>query len=72
MLRLNARLDMEDDNQHLSTAGLRQRAAAILRSGRGQDGIREVTEILNIIQGRYRQRRDSNVSELPDAREPRR
>lgn len=64
----------EGEVHHLSTAELRQRAAAILKSGRGLDGINEVTEILNIIRSRFQQgkRRDSNVAELPDAREPRR
>lgn len=64
----------EGEVHHLSTAELRQRAAAILRSGRGQDGIQEVTEILNIIKARYQQgkRRDDNVRDLPDARTPQR
>ncbi len=42
--------------QHLSTADLRQRAAAILKSGRGLDGIDEVAEILEMIQDRHRQK----------------
>lgn len=63
-----------DDVHHLSTAELRQRAAAILKSGRGMDGIQEVTEVLNIIRSRYQQgkRRDSNVEAMPDARTPQR
>jgi hypothetical protein len=44
------------DIQHLSTADLRQRAAAILRSGRGLDGIDEVAEILEMIRDRHQQK----------------
>lgn len=74
MLRDHFRQYEDGDVHHLSTAELRHRAAAVLKSGRGLDGINEVTEILNIIRSRFQQgkRRDGNVEVMPDARTPQR
>jgi hypothetical protein len=57
MLTSYIRQNEVQDIQHLSTADLRQRAAAILKSGRGLDGVDEVIEILDMIRARYRDAR---------------
>lgn len=74
MLKDYFRQNEGDEVHHLSTAELRQRAAAILKSGRGLDGIDEVSRILRIIRDRHQQgsKHDSNVQPLPDARYPQR
>ena len=78
MLKDYFRQPEDDGVHHLSTAELRQRAAAILKSGRGLDGIDEVSRILRIIRDRHQQgtRTDGGVSTISqmseDARYPQR
>lgn len=42
------------DPRHMSSVQLRNRAAAILKSTQGLDGLRDVNELLAIVQERYR------------------